>query len=80
MSRSKLIRLSDDCLERETPNYNPINFYPFHLYFAWHILILCEMTVKLVYAYSAVKPKVQPFSIKRVLLFPTVKDIHLELG
>ena len=43
-------------------------------------IILCEMTVKLVNAYSAVKPKVLPFSIKRVLLFPTVKDIHLELG
>ena len=36
---SKLIRLSDDCLVRETPNYNPISFYPFHLYFTWHIFM-----------------------------------------
>ena len=36
--------------------------------------------MKLVNAYSAVKPKVLPFITKRVLLFPTVKDIHLSLS
>ena len=31
---------SDDRLVRETPSYNSINFYPFHLYFALHIHVI----------------------------------------
>ena len=30
---------SDDRLVRETPSYDSINFYPFHLYFALHIFM-----------------------------------------